>query len=415
MRFLNLILILLMWTEAVFAVSTTDNNKVVGKTLKVAGQFVKAQDFVDGTFENGVDGWVANTGTITTTTAQKVNGSNGGLWSITGAGTLDICGSVTNLSGTQMAAEAWIKSSSLELQACSYNNGVESGCGTTGNVTNWTPIRVVSIAQASGSHCFRLKHIGSGSATVYVDDGAILTYTDRLIIPLPLAKENVFSARITSAGAIASQSSSWISSVTKGAAGIYTINIAAGIFTISPSAVVTTNQISQYYSSSSTSSSVINVRTYLDNGVLTDQGFDVVVTKQGADYTSPGVFISNINPDGFNKTSGTTGLIETFSFSYGTTNASTVCSASPCSYLDQIGNNVTSVTRNSAGSYTANFGKTFTKLKCAFGGGNGGAIPLASEYYSMTCASCNSMNILTARSSTEAAIDSFGTILCQGY
>lgn len=53
-----------------------------------------------------------------------------------------------------------------------------------------------------------------------------------------------------------------------------------------------------------------------------------------------------------------------FSFSFGTGNITTSCTASPCSFLDQIGNNVTSVTRVSTGTYTVNLNKTFLKLKC---------------------------------------------------
>lgn len=90
MRFLNLILILLMWTEAVFAVSTTDNNKVVGKTLKVALEYVTSMSKIDGSFESGNTGWVSSVGTITPTASTEFQGNYKGLWSATGTGTLDL-------------------------------------------------------------------------------------------------------------------------------------------------------------------------------------------------------------------------------------------------------------------------------------------------------------------------------------
>lgn len=102
-----------------------------------------------------------------------------------------------------------------------------------------------------------------------------------------------------------------------------------------------------------------------------------------------------------------------FSFSFGTTNATTVCSASPCSYLDQIGSYVTSVTRSGTGIYVANFSKTYSSLKCT--AGFGGTVADIGKLYTadLSCKSCNSLTISTARASTGAASDSFGTLTCQ--
>jgi len=114
---------------------------------------------------------------------------------------------------------------------------------------------------------------------------------------------------------------------------------------------------------------------------------------------------------GYNETPGTS-RVETFSFSYGTTNANTSCTASPCSYLDQIGNNVTSVTRSTAGSYTANFSKTFSKLKCSATVIQNG---VANAYASSqgTCSSCSNLSFFTT-SSAGTQQDTSGTLLCQG-
>ena len=132
------------------------------------------------------------------------------------------------------------------------------------------------------------------------------------------------------------------------------------------------------------------------------------------EWVEPGVFISNLNPDGFNKTTGTTGLIDTFSFSYGTTNATTVCSASPCSYLDQIGNYVTSVVRIQAGVYVASFSKTFSKVKCTLGGAYGSGGPFVGAYSGFRCENCSSMSFSTS-TSAPSYTDSYGTLICQGY
>lgn len=118
---------------------------------------------------------------------------------------------------------------------------------------------------------------------------------------------------------------------------------------------------------------------------------------------------------GYNETPGAS-KVEMFSFSYGTTNATTVCSASPCSYLDQIGSAVTSVTRTISGQYAANFSKTYSKVKCAASVLNPtgtGAIPYGSVSFNVSCSNCNSLVFASIIPSTGGYTDSFGTFVCQ--
>jgi hypothetical protein len=113
---------------------------------------------------------------------------------------------------------------------------------------------------------------------------------------------------------------------------------------------------------------------------------------------------------GYTNVPGYQGNVDTFSVSYGTTNATTTCTASPCSYLDQIGNMVSQITRSSAGTYLMSFNKTYAKMKCTMNSwGSGGSIVSAP----MTCSACNSLAVNTANLSVSSA-DSYGTIYCQG-
>ena len=114
---------------------------------------------------------------------------------------------------------------------------------------------------------------------------------------------------------------------------------------------------------------------------------------------------------GYNETPGTS-RVETFSFSYGTTNATTVCSASPCSYLDQIGNNVTNVTRGGAGSYTLNLTKTYSKLKCTFSGD--GSAGYVAQGFGLSCSNCSTMPFNTRTAQTNTVNDAYGSMICQG-
>jgi hypothetical protein len=105
--------------------------------------------------------------------------------------------------------------------------------------------------------------------------------------------------------------------------------------------------------------------------------------------------------------------VDVFSFSFGTTNATTNCSASPCSYLDQIGAAVTSVTRASTGVYTLVLARTYTKLKCAVGGLLTGGTDAARFTTPLQCASCSSLPFTTANQASTV-FDTAGTILCTG-
>lgn len=103
-----------------------------------------------------------------------------------------------------------------------------------------------------------------------------------------------------------------------------------------------------------------------------------------------------------------------FSFSYGTTNASTRCTASPCSYLDQIGSEVSSVTRSTTGTMAAALARTYTKLKCTGNCQSAGVAGNCLIVPAPRCESCNSVPILSVNAATEGAMDSSGTITCIG-
>jgi hypothetical protein len=120
------------------------------------------------------------------------------------------------------------------------------------------------------------------------------------------------------------------------------------------------------------------------------------------------------NISGYTQVPGVAGSanpnVDTFSVSYGTTNATTVCTASPCSYLDQIGNAVTSVNRSSAGTYVLNTTKTYTKIKCT------GSLysPDLIVMRPVNSASSNASTFFTVVPTTGVGADSAGTLDCIG-
>ena len=231
------------------------------------------------------------------------------------------------------------------------------------------------------------------------------------------------SATVTcsSSSSIVSQNLNWISSIGNISTGNCSVTLVSGIFTnVNYTCNATWNAGNTLTSSRVTSKTTTSftLENKFQNGATTSDAtsatVDINCVKSGQDYkpktakvaTSIGVpTVPGIT------TTGAGNLIDTFSFSYGTTNATTVCSASPCSYLDQIGTGVTSVTRGGTGSYTANFSKTYAKLKCSFycmGGvvcGSGQAL---------SCSNCSSLSYNSYNTSTFGIQDSFGLLMCQG-
>lgn len=160
-------------------------------------------------------------------------------------------------------------------------------------------------------------------------------------------------------------------------------------------------------------------RTRADSGVLVDRTATIRCSKGTNDYkpktakvassigvpTVPGI-----------TTTGTGNSINTFSFSYGKT-VSTACdntglvNTNQCAYLDQIGNIVSNITRNSTGSYTINLGKTYSKLKCT-GVFTGSALSVFDVL--PQCSSCSSVSFQTKTTSSGVLTDTLGILDCKG-
>ena len=115
--------------------------------------------------------------------------------------------------------------------------------------------------------------------------------------------------------------------------------------------------------------------------------------------------------------------IDIFSVSYGQSSLITPCTTANtlCGYIDNIGPSSASayVTRGvSTGLYTLTVPKTYTKLRCVGSFQNGsadrGITPYSSSAaHTLSCNNCSS-TIFTTGNQGTGALDSFGTIQCQG-
>jgi len=99
-----------------------------------------------------------------------------------------------------------------------------------------------------------------------------------------------------------------------------------------------------------------------------------------------------------------------FSVAYGTTNSTTACSASPCSYFDQIGNHVTNITRTGVGLYSLNLNQTFQTVNCTYAP-RSIAVTVFAGQSALHCKNCSSL-AFTSVSQANNLADSHGSIIC---
>ena len=122
--------------------------------------------------------------------------------------------------------------------------------------------------------------------------------------------ENVFSARITSADVITSQSSPdnpAIASVLSSSTGLYVITYTSGFFGVIPAvlAVAETNGLNCHITGESTSGCTVNIED--PSGVLTDSDFAIMIQNQGTDYKHPNAYaVVDVNKDQLKLVDGVT-------------------------------------------------------------------------------------------------------------
>lgn len=129
-------------------------------------------------------------------------------------------------------------------------------------------------------------------------------------------------------------------------------------------------------------------------------------------WTNSNIILASLQ--GVPTTPGSTKKMDFIAWNFGTTNATTDCTASPCSYIDLLGTGgLSSQTRSSTGAYLANFPVTYSKLKCTFTGWNGGSNVLAFLGNTpVQCTNCNSIAINIEKSGS--ATDAHGLVTCWG-
>jgi hypothetical protein len=166
----KLLTLVLCWLIAFSAMAETT---LKAKTaLSAAGGYITSQNKVDGSFEDGIASWSASVGTIVKTASTEIQGNNLGVWSGTGAGTLDLQWTAT--ASNTFDANAFVNvGGEDDVYVCAYVGTTETGCKLIPALDKIQKVSVIADSIISSAFYLRLKHTGSDAFSVKVDDGKI--------------------------------------------------------------------------------------------------------------------------------------------------------------------------------------------------------------------------------------------------
>lgn len=238
-----------------------------------------------------------------------------------------------------------------------------------------------------------------------------------------------YSATISSANAVSNPNvTNWISSATWSPAGTLTVVYGSGLkdgtssLSSPMNCVGVSSQNGQRMTVSSTTTSQVVFENRANDGtanataplayIKCSKGTQDYTPKTAKVATSIGVpTVPGIVGNGVGE------RVDTFSVAYGGASISTVCAASStCTLYNQIGNGFTSITQGTAGFFTANFSKTYTKVNCTanpLGAASLAGIVNSGSTPPLSCSNCNSLAFVTGNPAV-AYVATYGTIDCKG-
>jgi len=233
---------------------------------------------------------------------------------------------------------------------------------------------------------------------------------------------DTFSAQVSAAGVVSNENIDWINGnctlVTSTYTCTFNTTLKDGTSGLSSpmncfveNAYTGSQSGSNFVNSSSTTNVVVQT---IQGNTNTASAFNIKCQKASPDFKPKTAKVASSigvpTVPGIVST-GTGNAVDTFSVSYAGSNAGnpaswTNCTTGTCN-IDQIGTAVSTIVWNSAGSYTLNLSKTYSKLKCA---ANSTTVGTGYQVVSqIACVSCSSLTFATG-----SAANTTGTIMCQG-
>jgi hypothetical protein len=225
---------------------------------------------------------------------------------------------------------------------------------------------------------------------------------------------NEFSAKVSATGVVSDESLDWISGdCAKGGTGLYDCSFVSTVFSVAPNCVTTHNGGEQFFTSvGSTTDNTIRVRVMLDNSANTDKPFNIICTKQGADFQATKTIKGSFHD--YVKSIGSTSGADIQSVYFGSgADCSSLCTTGTCVICNQVGNKITSVTFVSTGQYNIN-GIDGKKYSCT-GGGHSSGVAYISAFHHLQSSTSTFARFLFGNASTlhdtaHAAITCLGDL-----
>ncbi len=178
----------------------------------------------------------------------------------------------------------------------------------------------------------------------------------------------------------------------------------------------------QYYVYALITSSGTTLNLLISSSAPGSDGFDVSGNKiigrfyndSSSNIVQSSIYswvVNGYNPAPPNQTQQTPW--DSFSFSYGDTNAATDCVSTPCTFLSQSHAQVKNVgIAPSGNTYNVNFNRPYTKIFCV-GNGNSNSNPIIFKPF---VASGNTAVVINGYRPVDAAtVANYGTVHCEGY
>jgi len=234
---------------------------------------------------------------------------------------------------------------------------------------------------------------------------------------------DTFSAQISATGVVSNENLDWINgNCSNPSASNYTCTFLTNTLKDGSSAlvspmncVVTRDQATAaagYVDPRVTSTTTgLTVQTPSPVSTNVNQPFSIKCQKGSQDYKAKSGKIATTTGVNYVPGAGAGETYDSFSVSYAGSNAGnpaswTNCTTGTCN-IDQIGSAVSSIVWSSAGNYTLNLSKTYSKLKCA---ANATTVGTGYQVVSqIACVSCSSLTFATG-----SAANTTGTLVCQG-
>lgn len=246
-------------------------------------------------YATATSGWTTSGATFAADTGTKVYGKQSMKMTFTsGAGS--ISQSFTppvDYAGKSIQHTAWVKTTDPAIDVCSLRGGSVYECRRVPADGIWHEVGFTYTDPGSGTRGISIARTTGGASDTWIDGVYVGPYEPN--VPAQISADYSKKARIANNGtaSITSQTSSWISSVSRGSQGSVTVNIASGTFTSTPACSCSPEAEARTCAITSPSTSSLLVRTVTDANANSDIDFSLTCSEVNSSAKLAGAIITD--------------------------------------------------------------------------------------------------------------------------